>query len=207
MRRHGMLFVAVVSAFALLAIGSVAEAQQTSLPHTGQGTNADGTCGSFQEPGEGDPVPGPGRQIWQFNLTQQGNPEDARMDATFNDGTVITGAAPDRTAGMVAMWFIETDLGAALESATAFFDQGQAGANPQFVVSHCIAGEEETTTTTTTVPKDTTTTTAPRETTTTTAPGETTTTTAPTAPTAPIAPQPPRAAPAVPVPAQPSFIG
>ncbi|HYV58796.1 MAG TPA: hypothetical protein VFA62_01880, partial [Acidimicrobiia bacterium] len=104
-----------------------------TITFTGQGTNADGTCGSF----EGQPPPPGGTQTWQFNLTNSA--AGATMSATFSDGTTVTNKAADNhTPGGVSMWFITTAAGAKVTSASATFTP--SGTNPQFVVSHCTAG-------------------------------------------------------------------
>lgn len=120
----------------MIGSAGAAFAAPTSLDHTGQGTNDDGTCASFEGDAEAD------EQVWQFNLTGQSNPEDATMDAEFDDGTSVSGLEPGATPGQVAHFFVTTEEGAALTSATAFFDSEQAG-NPQFTVSHCSTGESD----------------------------------------------------------------
>jgi hypothetical protein len=99
------------------------------------GTNADGTCETF----EGQPPQPGGTQTWQFNLTQSA--AVATMSASFSDGTVVTDKPEDERDGKTAKWFIVTDAGAALTSATATFTPD--GENSQFVVSHCTAGGEK----------------------------------------------------------------
>lgn len=139
MKAFSKLLVAVLSVLALMGIGSIASADHvgdgTELDHTGQGTNPDGTC----EDVRGEPDSG---QIWHFVLTgQTQSPADARIDASFDDGTTVTDLGPTDTPGQTAHFFVTTSFGAALLSATAHFDGAQAGANPQFVVSHCETTE------------------------------------------------------------------
>ena len=123
----------------ILGTAGVALAVPTSLEHTGQGTNDDGTCETVERDNE---VPA-GQQVWHFVLTGQNEPGDATMEAEFDDGTTVAGLAPESTPGQTAHFFVSTAEGAALVSATAFFDTEQAGANPQFVVSNCFIGGGE----------------------------------------------------------------
>jgi hypothetical protein len=103
-----------------------------TIQFTGQGTNANGTCGEF----EGSPPPPGGTQTWQFNLTQTNS--GATMSASFSDGTTVTNLAENTHNGSTSMWFITTAAGASVNSASASFTP--SGPNPQFVVSHCTAG-------------------------------------------------------------------
>lgn len=107
-------------------------ASADTITFTGQGTNADGSCGSFEG---GPPSPG-GTQVWQFNLTQ--TMAGATMSATFSDGTSVTNLAESAHNGKTSMWFITTAAGAKVTSASATFTPD--GPNSQFVVSHCTAG-------------------------------------------------------------------
>ena len=117
---------------ALATVGFVGTAAADTITFTGQGTNGNGTCGSF----EGAP-PAPGdTQTWQFNLT--GTAGGATMSATFSDGTTVTNKPEDEHTGNVSKWFIVTDAGASVTSASA--TRPESGGNPQFVVSHCTAG-------------------------------------------------------------------
>ena len=120
----------VLAAVVALAIPAAAD----TIPFTGQGTNADGTCGSF----EGTPPDPGGTQTWQFNLTGTDGP--ATMSASFSDGTSVTDLADDSPhPGNVSKWEIVTDAGASIlpgASATRPENEGQAN----FVVSHCTAG-------------------------------------------------------------------
>jgi hypothetical protein len=118
----------VVAAVVALALPAAAD----TIQFTGQGTNADGSCETF----EGQPPAPGGTQTWQFNLTQ--TQAGATMSATFSDGTTVTDKAEDDHNGNTSMWFIVTDAGATLISASATFTP--SGDNSQFVVSHCTAG-------------------------------------------------------------------
>jgi hypothetical protein len=137
---------------ALATVGFVGTAAADTIQFTGQGTNANGTCGSF----EGQPPPPGGTQTWQFNLTGTNGP--ATMSATFSDGTTVTNQAEEQPHnGNVSKWLIVTDAGASVVSASA--TRPETGGNPQFVVSHCTAGGEPpppTTAPTTTTPSTTT---------------------------------------------------
>jgi hypothetical protein len=124
----GAGFAVVVAALVALAIPAAAD----TIPFTGQGTNADGSCETF----EGQPPAPGGTQTWQFNLTGTDGP--ATMSATFSDGTTVTNIPSDDQTGNVAKWFIVTDAGASVVSASA--TRPETGGNPQFVVSHCTAG-------------------------------------------------------------------
>jgi hypothetical protein len=111
-----------------LAIPAAAD----TIQFTGQGTN-NGACGEF----EGQPPAPGGTQTWQFNLTGTDGP--ATMSATFSDGTSVTNVPDDSPhAGNVSKWFIVTNAGATVVSASA--TRPETGGNPQFVVSHCTAG-------------------------------------------------------------------
>lgn len=134
------LLAVLISVTAVVIGTSVAAlAAPTSLEHTGQGTNADGTCETLEQ----DDDVAAGQQVWHFVLTGQNEPGDATMDAEFDDGTTVTDLAPESTPGQTAHFFVTTAEGAALTSATAHFDTDQAGANPQFVVSNCFIGDGE----------------------------------------------------------------
>ena len=124
----GAGLVAGLAAMVALAIPAAAD----TITFTGQGTNANGTCGSF----EGSPPAPGGTQTWQFNLTQ--TMPGATMSATFSDGTTVTNKAEDSHTGKVSKWFIVTAAGASVTSASANFTPD--GPNSQFVVSHCTAG-------------------------------------------------------------------
>ena len=118
----------VVAALVALAIPAAAD----TIQFTGQGTNADGSCGQF----EGQPPAPGGTQTWQFNLTQ--TQAGATMSASFSDGTTVTNKPEDDHNGNTSFFFVVTDAGATLTSASATFTP--SGANSQFVVSHCTAG-------------------------------------------------------------------
>ena len=125
-----LLALAVTLAWLLVVIQP---ASADTIQFTGQGTNANGTCGQF----EGSPPPPGGTQTWQFNLTNSA--AGATMSATFSDGTSVTNIpANNHTPGGVSMWFITTAAGASVTSASATFTP--SGTNSQFVVSHCTAG-------------------------------------------------------------------
>jgi hypothetical protein len=111
-----------------LAIPAAAD----TITFTGQGTNANGTCGSF----EGNPPAPGGTQTWQFNLTQ--TMAGATMSATFSDGTSVSNLAENSHTGKTSKWLITTAAGASVTSASANFTPD--GPNSQFVVSHCTAG-------------------------------------------------------------------
>lgn len=133
------LLAALISVTTVIVVTpGTALAAPTSLEHTGQGTNDDGTCEQIVP----DEDLAPGEQVWHFVLTGQDDPGAATMDAEFNDDTSVTDLAPERTPGQTAHFFVTTDAGASLDSATAYFDTEQAGANPQFVVSNCFGGGE-----------------------------------------------------------------
>jgi hypothetical protein len=119
---------------ALVTVGFVGTAAADTITFTGQGTNGDGTCGSFEG---APPAPG-GTQTWQFNLT--GTAGGATMSATFSDGTTVTNKPEDDHSGNVSKWFIVTNAGASVTSASA--TRPESDGNPQFVVSHCTAGGE-----------------------------------------------------------------
>jgi len=127
----GVGLAAVVALLVAMAIPAAAD----TIQFTGQGTD-NGACGSF----EGQP-PGPGgTQTWQFNLT--GTEAGATMSASFSDNTTVTDKPEDTHNGNTSMWFIVTDAGATVISASATFTPAPNG-NPQFVVSHCTAGGEK----------------------------------------------------------------
>jgi hypothetical protein len=115
----------VFAALVALAIPAAAD----TIQFTGQGTNADGSCANFQAPASGT-------QTWHFNLTQ--TQAGATMSASFSDGTTVTNKPEDDHNGNTSFWFIVTDAGATLTSASATFTP--SGANSQFVVSDCAAG-------------------------------------------------------------------
>jgi hypothetical protein len=119
----------------LATVGFVGTAAADTITFTGQGTNGNGTCGEFEGSA---PAPG-GTQTWQFNLTQ--TMPGATMSATFSDGTTVTNKAEDDHNGKTSKWFIVTDAGASVTSASANFTPD--GPNSQFVVSHCTAGGEK----------------------------------------------------------------
>src|SRR5262245_34812757 len=128
----GVGLAAVVALLVALAIPAAAD----TIPFTGQGTNADGTCGEF----EGQPPAPGGTQTWQFNLTGTAGP--ATMSATFSDGTSVTDLPEDQPhSGNVSKWSIVTDAGASVVTASA--TRPESDGNPQFVVSHCTAGGEK----------------------------------------------------------------
>jgi hypothetical protein len=134
-RLVGRLAIAGLLGAALATFGFVGTALADTIPFTGQGTNANGTCGEF----EGSPPAPGGTQTWQFNLTATDGP--ATMSATFSDGTSVTDVPDDSPhAGNVSKWFIVTNAGASIVSASA--TRPESDGNPQFVVSHCTAGGE-----------------------------------------------------------------
>ena len=128
------LLAALTTALTTFVFAGTAAAD--TITFTGQGTNADGTCKTF----EGQPPPAGGTQTWQFNLT--GTQPGATMSASFSDGTTVTDKPEDDHNGNTSFWFIVTDAGASLQSASATFTPVENG-NPQFVVSHCTAGGEK----------------------------------------------------------------
>ncbi len=125
------LIVALIAALSLFVFVGTAFAD--TINFTGQGTNQNGTCATF----EGQPPPAGGTQTWQFNLT--GTQSGATMTASFSDGTTVTDKPEDDHNGNTSFWNIVTDAGASVTSATATFTPTGQG-NPQFVVSHCTAG-------------------------------------------------------------------
>src|SRR5262249_9783578 len=128
----GVGLVAVLAALAVLAIPAAAD----TIQFTGQGTNADRTRGMF----EGSPAQPGGTQTWQFNLTRAAGP--ATMSATFSDGTTVTDLAENQPhTGNVSKWFIVTDAGASVVTASATRPENTG--NAEFVVSHCTAGGEK----------------------------------------------------------------
>jgi chitinase len=133
--RRSSIAKAVASLTVVLAwtLAVVQPAAADTIQFTGQGTNADGTCGEF----EGAPPQPGGTQTWQFNLT--GTQPGATMSASFSDGTSVSNLAESDHNGNTSMWFITTSAGASLNSASATFTPAGPG-NPQFVVSHCTAG-------------------------------------------------------------------
>jgi hypothetical protein len=123
---------------------------------TGNGTNPDGTC----EDVRGDESDS---QVWQFNLTGVAS-EPALLSYSFDDGTTGTDVPNDTFTGNVAKWFVTTDAGAALLSASA--DATLTGQGRSILtISHCTFAEDTTTTTveetTTTVEETTTSSAAP----------------------------------------------
>jgi hypothetical protein len=156
----------VVAALVALAIPAAADTASITLG-TG-GTNADGSCANFQAPASGT-------QTWHFNLT--GTEAGATLTASFSDGTTVTAEPEAQHQGNTSFWFIVTDAGAKLISATATFTPAPTGQH-NLVVSDCVAGGEK----------------PPSPTTTT-----TTTTAKPEAPQAPQAPSAPKAVTAAPV--------
>jgi hypothetical protein len=138
----------------------------STVTWTGGGTT-NGYCSQVN----GEPT---GSQTWQFNLTGiDSNGQNARLTASFDDGTSVSNLAPDQVNGGVAKWFVTTDAGAKLLSASADVSNVTMGdGNANLTVSHCdFTGTPTTTTTTST---STTTTTVPETTST-----STTTTTVP----------------------------
>jgi hypothetical protein len=134
-RVMGRLAFAGLLGAALATFGFVGTAAADTITFTGQGTNRDGTCGEF----EGSPPAPGGTQTWQFNLTATDGP--ATMSATFSDGTSVTNVPDDSPhPGNVSKWFIVTNAGASIVSASA--TRPESDGNPQFVVSHCTAGGE-----------------------------------------------------------------
>ena len=132
-RLVGRLAIAGILGAALATFGFVGTAAADTINYTGQGANRDGTCGEF----EGSPPAPGGTQTWQFNLTATDGP--ATMSATFSDGTSVTNVPDDSPhAGNVSKWFIVTNAGASIVSASA--TRPESDGNPQFVVSHCTAG-------------------------------------------------------------------
>jgi hypothetical protein len=119
---------AVVALLVALALPAAADTVSITL---GQGgTNADGSCANFQAPASGT-------QTWHFNLT--GTEAGATLTASFSDGTTVTNQPEDQHQGNTSFWFIVTDAGAKLISATATFTPAPNG-NPHLVVSDCAAG-------------------------------------------------------------------
>jgi hypothetical protein len=133
-RLVGRFAIAGLLGAALATFGFVGTAAADTVTFTGQGTN-NGACGEF----EGQPPPPGGTQTWQFNLTATDGP--ATMSATFSDGTSVTNVPDDSPhPGNVSKWFIVTNAGASIVSASA--TRPESDGNPQFVVSHCTAGGE-----------------------------------------------------------------
>jgi len=135
-RAKGLLGAGLLAALtaALTVFVFAGTAFANTIDFTGQGTNKDGTCETF----EGQPPAPGGTQTWQFNLT--GTQPGATMSATFtNPSSSVTNKPEDDHNGNTSFWFITTAAGASLQSATATFTPVQNG-NPQFVVSHCTAG-------------------------------------------------------------------
>jgi hypothetical protein len=124
------LLAALVAALTTFVFAGTAFAD--TIQFTGQGTNADGTCESF----EGSPPQPGGTQTWQFNLT--GTQSGATMSASFSDGTSVSNLAESDHNGNTSFWLITTAAGASVTSASATFTPAGPG-NPQFVVSHCTA--------------------------------------------------------------------
>ena len=113
-RLVGRLAIAGILGAALATFGFVGTAAADTINYTGQGANRDGTCGEF----EGSPPAPGGTQTWQFNLTATDGP--ATMSATFSDGTSVTNVPDDSPhAGNVSKWFIVTNAGASIVSASA----------------------------------------------------------------------------------------
>jgi hypothetical protein len=127
------LLTVLTTALATFVFAGTAFADTTSITLGQGGTNPDGSCASFQQDG----VPA-GKQEWQFNLTN--TQAGATLTASFSDGTSVTNKAEDDHNGNTSFWFIQTDLGAKLISATATFTPAGPG-NSNLVVSHCVAGE------------------------------------------------------------------
>lgn len=137
-RRMGGFVTLVALGTVLTIFGFAGTAFADTIQYTGQGTT-NGACDTFQQDNN---VPA-GKQVWQFNLT--GTNAGATMSATFSDGTTVTNKAEDTHNGNTSMWFITTDLGATVTSASATFTPVQNG-NPQFVVSHCSSSSTPPTT-------------------------------------------------------------
>jgi len=127
-RLVGRLAIAGLLGAALAMFAFVGTAFADTINYTGQGTT-NGACDTFEQDA-GVPA---GKQVWQFNLTQ--TQAGATMSATFSDGTTVTNKAEDAHNGKTSFWFITTDLGATVSSASATFTPD--GPNSQFVVSHC----------------------------------------------------------------------
>jgi hypothetical protein len=127
-RLAGRLVIAGVLGVALVMFAFVGTAVADTINYTGQGTT-NGACDTFEQDA-GVPA---GKQVWQFNLTQ--TQAGATMSATFSDGTTVTNKAEDAHNGKTSFWFITTNLGATVSSASANFTPD--GPNSQFVVSHC----------------------------------------------------------------------
>jgi hypothetical protein len=157
-----------VALAAVVALALPASADTVSITLGQGGTNADGSCANFQAPASGT-------QTWHFNLT--GTEAGATLTASFSDGTTVTDEPEDQHQGNTSFWFIVTDAGAKLISATATFTPAPTGEH-NLVVSDCVAGGEKPPTPTTT---------------TTTTPGEVTTPTTAAKPPAPSAPAAPAA--------------
>jgi hypothetical protein len=135
--RRAAISVAATAALMLGAAGPALARELEPIEWAGQGTD-NGVCADVEVDAD---VPA-GSQLWHFVLNQQGDPGATTMDASFDDGTTVTGHGPDQVSGQVAHFFVETAAGAALLSATAY-PAGDQGPNPQFVVSHCLVSEEE----------------------------------------------------------------
>jgi hypothetical protein len=135
--RRAAISVAATAALMLGAAGPALAEELDPIEWTGQGTD-NGVCADVEVDAE---VPA-GSQLWHFVLNQQGDPGATTMAAEFSDGTNVSGHSPADTSGPVAHFFVLTDAGAVLLSATAF-PAGEQGANPQFVVSGCFVGEDD----------------------------------------------------------------
>jgi hypothetical protein len=133
-----ILMIGALAAAGATAVAPAAHAAGTVTLTIGKGgTNADGSCGSVT--GEGE------EQVWQFNLTGiKSGGANALLTASFSDGTSVSGQSPDRVNGGVAKWFVTTESGATLTSASADATNVtfNAANNPNLVVSHCTLGGE-----------------------------------------------------------------
>src|SRR5258708_22228495 len=84
------IFAFLISLVLLLAVGlstAFAGGITVYLKLGMNGTNADGTCGSFVS--DPDLKPGPGQQGWLFILTYPATTGPYLLSATFSDGTTI----------------------------------------------------------------------------------------------------------------------
>ena len=112
---------------------------------TGQGAT-NGVCEEFEDV-PADFEPGPGEQTWHFVVVQPGNAVWT-LTATFSDGTTVTNLASAPSPATVRHFYVTTDAGATLLSASASTASNVTAA--RLVLSHCDVPETTTTTAPTT---------------------------------------------------------
>jgi hypothetical protein len=135
------IFVVMMAAFAAFAVTGLTSASAddvsteaapspaSPIVWTGNGTDG-GLCNQvFDDPSVPD-----GSQVWLFILTSPSSDTWA-LDASFDDGTVVTGQAPSKVVGSIH-FEVTTDIGAKLLSASA--TNGKT--NSILTVSHCTVG-------------------------------------------------------------------